>query len=125
MNTSLSQLDRAVGHPPVGVVDTLLASRIVELLNDLYRQDPHAMHDLVESRVRCNAALAAHPTVPVQMLPANEDGLVGVLGLLNGLCGVWDEESAPKPSLAFFGPVCAIYDDNKQLRGFALSAEQL
>lgn len=125
MNTSLPTLERAVGHPPVGVVDTMLAERIVELLNDLYHQDPQAMHNLVEQRVRCNEILAAHPTVPVTRAEDNNGGMLGVLGLLNGLCGVWDDETAPRPHLAHFGPVCAYYDQDGFLRGFGLSAERV
>lgn len=125
MNATLSQLDRAVGHPPLGVVNSALASQIVDLLNDLYRLDPSAMHDLIETRVRCNPVFAAHPTVPVQAPEDGDGGLVGILGLLNGLCGSWTQESAPRPHLAFFGPVCAIYDDHGRLQGFALSEERL
>lgn len=125
MNTTLPALDRAVGHPPLGSVDLTLAGRIVELLNDLYRKDPQAMHDLIEHRVRCNEVLAAHPTVPVARPEDNDGGLLGVLGLLNGLCGSWDEQTAPRPHLAYFGPVCAFYDQDGFLRGFDLSESRL
>jgi hypothetical protein len=114
-----------VGHPPFGTVDTLLAERIVALLNDLYRKDPEAMHDLVEHRVRCNEVLSAHATVPVARPDDGGGGLLGVLGLLNGLCGAWDEQTAPRPHLACFGPICAYYDSDGFLRGFDLSADRL
>jgi hypothetical protein len=123
MNANLQTLERAVGHPPHGIVNDVLARQVVEFLNDLFQQDPHAIEDLVEQRVRCNDILAAHPTVPVQDPKDGEGGaLLGILGILNGLCGAWDEESAPKPHLAFFGPVCACYEHGR-LTGFRLSAE--
>lgn len=125
MNATLSQLDRAVGHPPLGVVNSALASQVVDLLNDLYRLDPDAMHDLIETRVRCNSLLAAHPTVPAQAPEDGDGGLVGILGLLNGLCGSWTAETAPRPYLAFFGPICACYSEQGRLLGFALSEQRL
>jgi hypothetical protein len=59
--------------------------RALALLNDALRRDPDAMTDLVNLRVRCNDALAAHPTITVGVY----DGVqrVGILGLLNGILG--------------------------------------
>jgi hypothetical protein len=69
-------------------VDLQLAQRIVAFLNELTAIDPEAMLALVESRVPCNAALVGHPTVQVVSGPLPDTFTVGILGILNGLCGV-------------------------------------
>ncbi|MFA5572280.1 MAG: hypothetical protein WDA42_04170 [Candidatus Bathyarchaeia archaeon] len=65
--------------------NTKLATKITKLLNTLLTLDPTATRNLVEQRIPCNDALANHPTVQVMV----EDGKtsVGLLGVLNGLCG--------------------------------------
>lgn len=105
-----------------GEVDLALAQRIVNLLNDLCQADRTAMHCLIEERVRANDSVAEHPTVQVA---APDDGgggcLVGVLGILNGLCGAWNEETAPQSCFVGWGPVAATFDNDGQLTGFKLS----
>lgn len=65
-----------------------LAQQIVDYLNDLLERDTPAIAALVANRVPCNAALADHPTCQVSMQHGGFH--VGILGLLNGLCGVDD-----------------------------------
>lgn len=126
MTTELPLLERPTGHPPQGEVDLALARRMVDFFNDLLQLDRAAITDLVEQRVRCNDVFAAHPTVPVQRAQDGEGGaLVGLLGVLNGLCGVWNEETAPCPQLVQFGPVMAIFDDEGMIREFVLSDERI
>lgn len=107
-------LERAVGHPPFGTVNTVLAKQIVEFVNDLMASDPDAVRSLFESRTACNETIAAHPTVVVG---DDEDGefTLGLLGLLNGLCGVWDEASAPSPGLVCCGAIWGVYDEHGRL----------
>jgi hypothetical protein len=71
------------------VVDRELAKRIVDYLNELVSLDNKAIEDLVNTRVPCNQALVNHPTCQVAV--TNEQGRVGLLGLLNGLVGVFDD----------------------------------
>lgn len=62
-------------------------------MNDLLLLDRSAISKLIESRVSCNQALANHETVQVVNIKPESDPeyKVGILGLLNGLCGV-DED---------------------------------
>jgi hypothetical protein len=66
--------------------DMQLAQRLVEFLNELTEIDRPAVAALIANRIPCNKTLADHPTVQV----AGQHGgfHVGLLGLLNGLCGI-------------------------------------
>jgi len=57
----------------------------VALLNDVLERDPKAIVQLVNMRIDCNEALAAHPTVQVHKF--GDVYRIGVLGLLNGALG--------------------------------------
>jgi len=98
-----------------------LANEFILVLNSAVELDKDAIHKLVEFRVRCNAALAMHPTVQVRTdKESNSLGAatlvnvyrVGLLGILNGLLGV-DE----------FGQayLAGKYDDAGKLTQFALN----
>lgn len=82
--------------------DRELAARIVELLNDLLSLDPAAINMLFRHRVQCNTNTRDHPTV--QVLKTKFCDALGILGVLNGLCGV-DKEG--------WGLVTAVYNDDK------------
>lgn len=69
------------------MIDNALADRVIDFLNELNRLDPEGMARLINARVQCNARLAEHPTVQVA---GPEPYAVGMLGVLNGLCGVVD-----------------------------------
>lgn len=97
------------------MVDRELASRIVSLLNELLELDRRAVEALILHRVTCNSALAEHSTVQVSDTGERRSSLlamgspryqVGILGVLNGLCGTFDD--GPKTGL---GPITAIFDD--------------
>jgi hypothetical protein len=64
-----------------------LAQQIVHYLNDLLKLSPEAISMLIEHRVPCTQELADHPTV--QAVDGEKSGtyVVGLLGILNGLCG--------------------------------------
>jgi hypothetical protein len=70
-------------------VDRELAQHIVNYLNELMNLDKPAVGALIGNRVPCNEALADHPTC--QVSSQNGGCYVGLLGLLNGLCGKMDE----------------------------------
>lgn len=76
----------------------LLAERVVAFLNELLERDRPAIAALFSNHLPCNAALADHPTLPVGSL--NGGFYFGVLGLLNGICGL---RSCGRP-----GPICAV-----------------
>lgn len=59
---------------------------VVDFMNELQALDPEAVETLIETRVPCNYALAGHPTL--QCVPLGGGHSVGLLGILNGLCGV-------------------------------------
>lgn len=72
-----------------------LAEHLVNFMNGLLAHDRAAISQLCLSRVQCGKALATHPTV--QVLSIRDDATqsqsyhVGLLGLLNGLTGVYDD----------------------------------
>ena len=71
------------------MADRILAAQVIEYLNGLLRVDREAIAELVDSRVPCNRKLADHPTVQVGLadeMPGCFE--VGILGVLNGMCGV-------------------------------------
>lgn len=80
--------------------DPGLAQRICDFLNELLEIDRPAIASLIANRVPCNQALADHPTVQAG---AQHGGFhVGMLGLLNGLCGTRE--------INHFGFINAIFD---------------
>jgi hypothetical protein len=66
-----------------------LADLIIERLNDIAETDRAAIDALLKVRVLCNEAMATHPTV--QVVGLEDGGMVGVLGILNGIVGVIDD----------------------------------
>lgn len=79
-----------------------LAKHFIEVLNTAVACDPSALHKLAEIRVKCNDALAKHPTVQVRTSQVSSstgaailitEHRVGLLGILNGLIGVDEHEN--------------------------------
>lgn len=85
-----------------------LASEIVNYLNELIELDRPAVAALVANRVPCRASFADHPTC--QVLEQHGGFHVGLLGVLNGLCGV-DEHGS--------GPIGAVFSDPETSGEFA------
>lgn len=95
------------------------AESMIEFLNELIELDRPAIAVLIANRVPCNEALANHPTVQVG---AQHGGYhVGLLGVLNGYMGTYDE--GPRKG---FGAIAAVFEDGagdevgQQLTGFTL-----
>lgn len=82
-----------------------LANEIVDMLNGTYPFDNSVLNALVYNRVPCSEHLANHRTIQVV---TKEDGTfeVGILGILNGLCGVNSEG---------YGPIVAIKDESGRI----------
>ncbi|KKN88349.1 hypothetical protein LCGC14_0249120 [marine sediment metagenome] len=67
------------------MIDFERAQVIVDYLNGLLELDRPAVAALIANRVPCNKALADHPTC--QVVAQHGSCHVGLLGILNGLCG--------------------------------------
>lgn len=67
---------------------------IIQYLNSLLLLDNFAISKLVDVRVSANKALADHETVQVLQTGTDEspEYSVGLLGILNGLCGKDSED---------------------------------
>jgi hypothetical protein len=74
-------------------VDIQLAARIIDFFNELLELDRMTITKLIEHREVPNEALVNHPTVQVTTEDlSTAKHRVGFLGILNGLCGTYDEE---------------------------------
>jgi len=71
----------------------------INLLNEMLALDARATYRLISSRAACNKELGDHPTIQVLDI-----GEVGLLGVLNGLFGV-DEED--------YGAIAAVFDNGE------------
>jgi hypothetical protein len=63
---------------------------VINCLNDAFKQDPGAIHALMCNRVPCNAILAEHEHVVVEVPPVLDNDpvanyAVGTLGMINGV----------------------------------------
>jgi len=90
------------------------AADLAAFLNGLIEVDQAFVQELIAQRLPCNDALASHPTVQVGV----DDGIAraGVLDVLNGFLGVFDD--GPKMG---WGALTAIYEDDRLVR-FAIAA---
>ena len=80
---------------------------MITFLNEFLAIDAQAVTDLINSRVQCSEALADHPTVQVGGETGRPETFrVGLLGLLNGYCGAYDEGENKG-----YGPITAEFDD--------------
>lgn len=85
--------------------DPLSVAKAIETLNELLKLDPNAVEALFKYRVPCNKDLTNHPTVQVKCYDPDKIDKVGLLGLLNGLFGTFDE--GPKKG---WGPIAAVLE---------------
>ena len=98
---------------------------LISFLNSLVAIDPGAMAELLSHHVDCNDGLVNHPTV--QVISRAEENIfplrvshiqvsrqfrVGLLGILNGYCGVINQGNKKG-----YGPITVQYRDGK-LVGF-------
>lgn len=87
--------------------DVPTADALIEYLNSLLSIDPFAIDGLIEARVSCNPYMVEHPTVQTAE-GADGETIVGILGVLNGFCGVITDGPAKGR-----GPITAVYDDDR------------
>jgi hypothetical protein len=66
---------------------------IIQYLNSLLLLDQKAISELVEKRVEVNEQFSHHETVQILRSGSDDKPIysVGLLGILNGLCGVDDD----------------------------------
>ena len=100
------------------MADLEAAERTIRLLNELLEVDPDAVNALIESRVPCNETLANHPTVQVSGYQYDDNPKphaykVGMLGILNGICGAYGPDAGDKEG---WGPITAEFDEGKIVR---------
>jgi len=69
-------------------LDVKTAIKIVDFLNNLLEYDRAAVEALINTRVDCSDEMANHPTVQVRSHGDGNQHRVGLLGILNGLCGI-------------------------------------
>lgn len=69
-------------------LDVELAKRIVDFMNELVKIDADAVSMLCNTRVPCNKEMLNHPTVQAGSVGEDSTDRVGMIGILNGLCGV-------------------------------------
>ena len=90
----------------INSVDIKLANRIIEFMNDLLKYDRPAIAAMIVNHVPCNLALSDHPTVQTSIQHGGFH--IGLLGLLNGLCGIYKDG---------YGPITAVFSDEKNSQG--------
>lgn len=94
------------------------ADDMVRFLNNALASDPDAINALFSYRAPCGKALATHPTIQVRQVRDDETQsiyyMVGLMGLLNGYLGVYDEG----PRAGWGALVAEIDDDAGQIKRF-------
>lgn len=71
------------------MVDLKLAQKIINYLNELVALDKPCIAAMVSNRIPCNEKLAEHPSCQVGY--RNGGFSVGLLGIINGMCGTYDD----------------------------------
>ncbi len=89
------------------IKETVTVTEVIDYLNEITELDRSAILAIFTNRVKCNEKLANHPTV--QIGESNGDFTVGILGILNGLFGV-DENN--------WGPICSVSDKSNKARPY-------
>ena len=72
---------------------TVTIDDVIQVLNEMVEADGPATAALIANRVPCNKSLADHPSIQV----AKQHGgfHVGMLGVLNGLFGTYEDGMGP------------------------------
>lgn len=85
---------------------------VVAFMNEALETDREAISYLVGNRVVCTQVMADHPTIQVakrQVEGIGEAYTVGLLGLLNGLCGAREDG---------WGFIAAVVEDDGMVSRF-------
>jgi len=92
------------------IKETITLDDFIASLNEILETDREAISALFHRQVECNAKLADHPTVQVWSETANSQASVRLVGLLNGIFGVFGEGKK-----AHWGALAAEYDEGDLL----------
>ncbi len=93
-----------------------LAQEVIVYLNEILVLDPAAIHNLCEKRVQANDALTLHETTQIGVLDDDPEKVgVGLIGILNGLVGVRDDQ---------WGYITAVHGDDDKLQRFELTRRE-
>lgn len=95
--------------------DKISPQDVCDLLNELLAKDPESVNELISLRVPCNQEIADHPTVQVMCHPDINKPSVGMLGILNGLFGLNDEDG--------FGAIVFMTNSDSETCKFELSEQ--
>ena len=76
---------------------------VCNLLNELLELDYDCCYKLMNNRVECNEKIINHPTIQVHHYKTDDIAVVGILGILNGLFVISDDNC--------FGAICYEIDD--------------
>lgn len=86
------------------IKENINLDKTVKFLNLLLTYDREGISKLFETRIECNKKLGDHPTVQVYFNKKQNNDYIGILGLLNGLFGISDNDG--------FGAIAMDLDDN-------------
>lgn len=90
------------------IKESVSIDETIALLNELIQIDANAVAALIANRVPCNEEMANHPTV---QCGAQHGGFhVGMLGVINGLFGIYEGSG--------WGPIMFVFDDDCNLVRF-------
>jgi len=96
------------------VKNSITLDEFIKELTAIAEVDPVAMGKLALSRVPCNKQLADHPSVQVHSGAGDSVYSVGMLGIINGIFGMYDD--GPKKN---WGAVASVIDtEDKSCRRF-------
>lgn len=71
--------------------NNISVQNIVDFLNELLEIDNDMIQNICLNRIECNEKLANHLTVQVDLNKETKKYSVGLIGILNGLVGSFDE----------------------------------
>ncbi len=94
----------------MSVSESITIDEFIARMDALAKIDPKAMGDLIGHRVKCNTELGEHESV--QVGKENEDYVVGILGILNGVFGAY--HSGERKG---WGAIAALVDEDDPMKG--------
>lgn len=95
---------------------SLTVNEVVDRLNEFNKTDSSALKKIFDNRVPCNKDMGDHPTI--QCGQRKKRYTVGMLGLLNGLFGIYPDY--PKKG---YGPITMSVGDSGEIVGFERTRE--
>jgi len=94
------------------IKESVTPQEVVDFLNELLKVDRLAINAIFNSRVYCNKEMAKHPSVQVGRY--EEVCQVGIVGILNGLFGTYDND---------YGCI-SVYIENGEIEEFRFHTEE-